>query len=107
MSIYSSKIFTAVFSAQQHYSEHVSHHCCVDVLLMSLSWDTYISHTQYSSLLHSVSVFHFSRANMLTVLLMILITFLTDLTLIDLIFRTDSDEFINLLIFKIILTDSV
>jgi len=44
---------------------------------------------------------------MLTVLLMILITFLTDLTLIDLIFRTDSDEFINLLIFKIILTDSV
>jgi len=92
---------------QQHYSEHASHHYCVDVLLMSLSEDTYISYTQYSSLLHSVSVFHFSRANMLTVLLMILITFLTNLTLIDLIFRTDSDEFINLLIFKIILTDSV
>jgi len=44
---------------------------------------------------------------MLTVLLMILITFFTDLALTDLIFRTDSDEFVNLLIFKIVLMNSV
>ncbi len=44
---------------------------------------------------------------MLTVLLIILITFLTDLILTDLIFRTDSDKFVNLLMFKIVLMNSV
>ncbi len=44
---------------------------------------------------------------MSTMLLIIFITFLTDLTLINLIFRTDSDKFVNLLMFKIMLTNSI
>jgi len=40
-------------------------------------------------------------------LLTIFIVFLTDLALTDLIFRTDSDEFINSLMFKIVLTDNI
>jgi len=44
---------------------------------------------------------------MSTVLLTVFIAFLTDLALTDLIFRTDSDEFVNLLMFKIVLTDSI
>ena len=40
-------------------------------------------------------------------LLIIFIIFLTDLALTYLIFRTDSDEFVNLLIFKIVLMNSV
>ncbi len=44
---------------------------------------------------------------MSTVLFMILIAFLTDFTLTDLIFRTDSDEFVNLLTFKIMLMNDV
>jgi len=44
---------------------------------------------------------------MLTVLFIIFIIFLTDLTLTNLIFRTDFDKFINLLIFKIMLMNSV
>ncbi len=44
---------------------------------------------------------------MSTMLFTILITFLTDLVLTDLIFRTDSDEFVNLLMFKIMLINSV
>ncbi len=107
MSIYSNKISAAVSSTQQHYSEHASHHCYVSILLMSLSWDAHISYTQYLSSSCSVSAFHFSRTSMLTVLLTILITFLTDLILTDLIFRTDSDKFVNLLMFKIVLMNSV
>ena len=38
---------------------------------------------------------------------MILITFLTDLALTDLIFKTDSDEFVNLLTFKTVLMNNV
>ncbi len=44
---------------------------------------------------------------MSTVLLTILITFLTDLILTDLIFRIDFDKFVNLLMFKIVLMNSV
>jgi len=44
---------------------------------------------------------------MLTMLLMILVVFLTDLALTDLIFRINSDEFINLLTFKTVLMNSV
>jgi len=44
---------------------------------------------------------------MLTVLFIIFITFLTDLALTDLIFRTDFDEFINLSAFKTVLINSV
>jgi len=44
---------------------------------------------------------------MLTVLLIIFITFLTDLAFTDLIFRIDSDKFVNLLIFKIMLMNSI
>ncbi len=40
-------------------------------------------------------------------LFMILITFLTDLALTDLIFKTDSDEFVNLLMFKTVLMNDV
>ncbi len=40
-------------------------------------------------------------------LLIIFIVFLTDLALTDLIFRTDFDKFINLLMFKIVLMNSV
>jgi len=40
-------------------------------------------------------------------LLIIFIAFLTNLILADLIFRINFDEFINLLIFKIVLTDSI
>jgi len=43
----------------------------------------------------------------LTVLLMILITFLINLVLADLIFRTDSDKFVNLSAFKIVLMNSI
>ena len=38
---------------------------------------------------------------------MIFVAFLTDLALTDLIFRTNFDKFINLLIFEIMLTDNV
>ncbi len=44
---------------------------------------------------------------MLTVLLIVLIIFLTDLAFTDLIFRTDFNKFINLSVFKIILMNSV
>ncbi len=44
---------------------------------------------------------------MLTVLLTVSIAFLINLALIDLIFRTDSDKFVNLLIFKIILMNNI
>jgi len=74
---------------------------------MNLSWDTYIFYAQYSSSLCSVSAFHFSKANMSTVLFTVLIAFFIDLALTDLIFKTDSDEFVNLLMFKTVLTDSV
>jgi len=40
-------------------------------------------------------------------LFMILITFLTDLALTDLIFKTDSNEFVNLLMFKTVLMNDV
>jgi len=43
----------------------------------------------------------------LKMLLTVFIAFLTDLALTDLIFRTDSDEFINSLIFKTVLMNSV
>ena len=105
--IYNDKVSAAVFSAQQHYSECASHHYYVNILLMSSSWDTHVSCAQYSSLSHSVSAFHFSRASMLTVLLIVLIIFLTDLAFTDLIFRTDFNKFINLSVFKIILMNSV
>ncbi len=38
---------------------------------------------------------------------MIFITFLTNLALTDLIFRTDSDEFVNLLTFKTVLMNNI
>ncbi len=44
---------------------------------------------------------------MLTVLLTVLIVFLTDLVLTDLIFRIDFDKFVNLLMFKIVLMNNV
>jgi len=44
---------------------------------------------------------------MSTMLLIIFIAFLTDLALTDLIFRINFDEFVNLLIFKIILMNNV
>jgi len=44
---------------------------------------------------------------MSTMLLIIFITFLTDLALTDLIFRINSDKFVNLLMFKIVLMHSV
>ncbi len=44
---------------------------------------------------------------MSTVLLTIFIAFFTDLALTDLIFRTDSDEFVNSLTFEIVLMNSV
>jgi len=44
---------------------------------------------------------------MSTVLLIIFIAFFTDLALTDLIFRTDSDKFINLLMFKTVLMNSI
>ncbi len=44
---------------------------------------------------------------MLTMLLIIFIIFLINLILTDLIFRTDSDKFINLLIFKIVLINDI
>jgi len=40
-------------------------------------------------------------------LLIIFVTFLTDLALADLIFRIDFDEFVNLLMFKIVLINNV
>ncbi len=40
-------------------------------------------------------------------LFIIFIVFLTDLTLADLIFKIDFDEFINLLMFKIVLMNNV
>jgi len=40
-------------------------------------------------------------------LLIIFVTFLTDLALADLIFRIDFDEFVNLLVFKIVLINNV
>ena len=36
-SIYNSEVSAAVSSAQQYYSEHVSHHYYVDVLSVNLS----------------------------------------------------------------------
>jgi len=44
---------------------------------------------------------------MLTVLLTIFIIFLINLALTDLIFRINFDEFVNLLMFKIMLMNSV
>jgi len=44
---------------------------------------------------------------MLIMLLIILITFLINLILTDLIFRIDSDKFINLLTFKTVLMNNV
>jgi len=44
---------------------------------------------------------------MLTMLLIILITFLINLILTDLIFRISSDEFVNSLMFKIMLINNV
>jgi len=44
---------------------------------------------------------------MLMMLLTVLITFFTDLALTDLIFKTDSDEFVNLSVFEIMLMNSV
>jgi len=44
---------------------------------------------------------------MLTMLLTIFVTFLTDLVLADLIFKISSDEFVNLSMFKIVLTNSI
>jgi len=44
---------------------------------------------------------------MLTMLLIIFITFLTDLALADLIFRIDFNKFVNSLIFKIILINNI
>ncbi len=44
---------------------------------------------------------------MLTVLFTVSVAFLTDLALTDLIFRTNFNEFINLLTFKIMLMNSV
>ncbi len=40
-------------------------------------------------------------------LLMIFIAFLTDLAFTDLIFRTDSDKFVNSLMFKTVLMNNV
>jgi len=44
---------------------------------------------------------------MLMILLIIFIAFLTDLTLTDLIFKFDSDKFVNSLMFKIVLINSI
>jgi len=44
---------------------------------------------------------------MLIMLLTIFITFLTNLALTDLIFRISFDKFVNLLMFKIVLMNSV
>ncbi len=44
---------------------------------------------------------------MSTMLFTILITFLTDLALTDLIFRIDFNKFVNSLIFKIVLMNDV
>jgi len=44
---------------------------------------------------------------MSTVLFIVLIIFLINLALTDLIFRTDFDEFINSLMFKIILMNDI
>ncbi len=41
------------------------------------------------------------------ILLTVLIAFLTDLALADLIFKIDSDKFINLLMFKTVLMNDV
>ncbi len=103
----SSRVSVAVSFVQQYYSECVSHHCCVSILSAGSSWDTYISCVWYSSLLYSVSAFHVSRASMSTVLFTILIAFFTDLALTDLIFRISSDKFVNSLMFKTVLMNSV
>jgi len=44
---------------------------------------------------------------MLTMLLTMSVTFFTDLALTDLVFRTDSDEFVNLSAFEIVWMNSV
>jgi len=44
---------------------------------------------------------------MLMILLIIFVIFLTDLALTDLIFRIDSDKFVNSLMFKIILMNNI
>jgi len=44
---------------------------------------------------------------MSTVLLTVFITFFTDLVLTDLIFRTDSDKFVNSSVFKTVLMNDV
>ncbi len=44
---------------------------------------------------------------MLIILFIILVVFLTDLALTDLIFRTDFDKFVNSLMFKTVLMNSV
>jgi len=103
----SSKVSVAVSFMQQYYSECASCCCCADILLTDSSWDTYISCVQYSSSSYSVSAFHFSRASMSTVLLMIFIVFFTDIALADLAFRINSDKFINSLVFKTVLMNDV
>jgi len=103
----SSRIFVAVFSVQQCYSECAFYCCCADILSANLSWDAYISCVQYSSLSCFISVFHFSEANMSTMLFMMSVAFFTDLALTDLVFRTDSDKFVNSLTFKTVLMNSV
>jgi len=52
-------------------------------------------------------VFHFSKVSMLTVLFTVFIAFLTDLAFADLIFRINFNKFVNLLMFKIVLMNSV
>ncbi len=106
-SVCSSRISVAVFSAQQCYSECASCHCCADILLMNLSWDAYISYTQYSSSSCFVSAFCFSRASMSMMLFTVFVTLFTDLALTNLIFKISSDEFVNLLTFKIVLMNSI
>jgi len=44
---------------------------------------------------------------MSTILFIVFVTFLTDLALTDLIFRTDFDKFVNSLTFKIVLMNNV
>jgi len=44
---------------------------------------------------------------MSTMLLTVFITFFTDLALTDLVFRTDSDEFVNSSVFETVLMNDV
>jgi len=107
VSAYNDEISVAVFSVQQCYSECAPHHCYVSILSIGSPWDTYVSCAQYSSSSCLISEFYFSRVSMSTMLLTMSVTFFTDLALTDLVFRTDSDEFVNSLMFKTVLTDDV